>query len=291
MSPSSNQPLLLALLAAVTACSDPAEPAEALTRIDDMEGDRTQILWQAPGGSDSAIPGRWQSFADVSCTSLFPTPTSPDADRWTFADLPEPHTTFNGTRSTRAARLTTTAPFVNTWGAGMRFDLTSLVPYVQRTSEVPSDLPCPTASRALSEWDAETVDLRGLRGVTFFGKADPNAGSTTVSVLLLDRNSDPRGGECDPVQASPRECFNSFAASVELTENFQRFTVNFSELEQDPHWGYRPSPSEPDLEHVYGVAFQVFTPGGVCPKGAVCPGDPPSLTFDVFIDDVYFVNR
>jgi hypothetical protein len=29
----------------------------------------------------------------------------------------------------------------------------------------------------------------------------------------------------------------------------------------------------------------------VCPKGAVCPGDPPSLTFDVFIDDVYFVNR
>lgn len=279
------------LLAAVTACSEPAEPSEALTRVDDMEGDRTQILWQAPGRSDGAIPGRWQSFADVSCVSLSPTPTSLDADRWSFADLAEPYTTFHGTRSTRAARLTTTAPLENTWGAGMRFDLTSLVSDVPRTSDVPDDLPCPTAARDLSEWGAETVDLRAFRGVTFYGKADPNAGSTTVSVLVLDRNSDPRGGQCDPVQASPRECFNSFGASVELDENFRRFTVNFDELEQDPQWGYRPPSNEPDLEHVYGVAFQVFTPGGVCPKGAVCPGGPPSLTFDVFIDDVYFVNR
>jgi hypothetical protein len=279
------------LLAAATACSATAEPAETLTRVDDMEGDGTQILWQAPGGSVSVIPGRWQSFADVSCTSLSPTPTSPDADRWTFADLEEPHTTFDGTRSTRAARLTTTAPFVNTWGAGMRFDLTSLVSDVPRTSEVPDDLPCPTAARDLSEWDAETVDLRSFRGVTFYGKADPNAGSTTISVLLLDRNSDPRGGQCDPAQASPRECFNSFGASVELDAEFRRFTVDFSTLEQDPHWGYRPTPNEPDFEHVYGVAFQVFTPGGVCPKGAVCPGEPPSLTFDVTIDDVHFVNR
>lgn len=291
MSPSSNRPLLLALLAALSGCSDPTEPSESLTRIDDMEGDRTQILWKAPGGSDSVLPGRWQSFADISCTALSPAPTSRDADRWTFTDLDEPHTTFDGARSTRAARLRTTEPFVNTWGAGMRFDLTSLVTDVPRTSEVPSELPCPTASRDLSEWTAEAVDVRGFRGVTFYGKADPEAGSTTVAVMLLDRSSDPRGGVCDPVQASSAECFNSFGAPVELDENFRRFTVNFSELEQDPHWGYRPSPNEPDLEHVYGIAFQVFTPGGVCPKGAVCPGDPPRLTFDITIDDVYFVNR
>jgi hypothetical protein len=290
MSPSNKRALPALLLSAMAACSDPAVPAEALTRVDDMEGDRTQILWRAPGSAEGVIPGRWQSFADVSCDALTPPPTSPDADRWTFTDLAEPYTTFDGTRSTRAARLTTTAPFVNTWGAGMRFDLTSLVPFVERTSDVPEDLPCPTATRDLSEWDAEMVDLRAFRGVTFYGKADPNAGSTTVSVLLLDRNSDPRGGQCDPVQASAAECFNSFAASVELDATFKRFTVDFSQLQQDPHWGYRPS-NEPDLEHVYGIAFQVFTPGGVCPKGAVCPGDPPSLTFDVFIDDVYFVNR
>jgi hypothetical protein len=173
----------------------------------------------------------------------------------------------------------------------MRFDLTSLVSDVPRTSDVPSDLPCPTATRDLSEWSAEMVDLRSFRGLAFYGKADPNARSTTVAVMLLDRNSDPRGGQCDPVQASAAECFNSFSASVELEADFRRFAVEFSELEQDPHWGYRPSPNEPDLEHVYGIAFQVFTPGGVCPKGAVCPGDPPSLTFDITIDDVHFVNR
>lgn len=276
---------------AAAACSDPTEATEALTLIDDMEGDRTHILWEAPRGSDTAIPGRWQSFADVSCAALYPTPTSPDADRWTFEDLAEPHTTFNGARSTRAARLRTTEPFVNTWGAGMRFDLTSLVPDVPRTSEVPSDLPCPTATRDLSEWSAEPVDLRRFRAVTFFAKADPDAGSTTLSMMLLDRNSDPRGGVCDPLQASAAECFNSFSASVELDAEFRRFTVDFAELEQDPHWGYRPSPNEPDLQHVYGVAFQVFTPGGVCPTGAVCPGGPPRLTFDVVVDDVYFVNR
>jgi hypothetical protein len=282
---------MLVVLAALSGCSAPADPPEALTRIDDMEGDRTQIQWRAPGGSDAVIPGRWQSFADISCTALKPPPTSPDADRWTFTDLPEPHTTFDDRTSTRAARLFTTEALVNTWGAGMRFDLTSLVPDVDRTSEVPDDLPCPTASRDLSEWGAETVDLRNFRGVTFFAKADPNAGSTTLSVMLLDQNSDPRGGVCDPAQASPRECFNSFSASVELDQHFRRFTVDFSELAQDPHWGYRPSPNEPDLEHVFGVAFQVFTPGGVCPKGAVCPGDAPRLTFDIFVDDVYFVNR
>jgi hypothetical protein len=291
MSPSSKKPFLALALVALSACSGPEEPSEVLTRIDDMEGDGSQILWRAPGRSDAVVPGRWQSFADVSCTALSPPPSSLDADRWAFVDLAEPHTTFAGRRSTRAARLTTTAPFINTWGAGMRFDLTSLVPDVARTSDVPDDLPCPTASRDLAEWEAESVDLRGFRAVTFFAMADPNAGSTTLSVMLLDRNSDPRGGVCDPVQASPKECFNSFSASVELDGNFRRFTVNFAELVQDPHWGYRPSPNEPDLEHVYGIAFQVFTPGGVCPKGAVCPGGPPRLTFDVTVDDVHFVNR
>ena len=126
---------------------------------------------------------------------------------------------------------------------------------------------------------------------TFFGKANPDAGTTRVSVLLLDRNSDPRGEVCDPIQASAKECFNSFAASVELGADFKRLQVDFADLSQDPQWGYRPTPNEPDLEHVYGVAFQVFTPGGVCPDGAVCPGDLPSLSFDIWIDDVYFVNR
>jgi len=262
-----------------------------LTRIDDMEGEGSRIPWQAPHIDSGAGTGRWQSFADVGCKSLVPTPTSRDADRWTFTDVPKPYTTFPGVHSTRAARLSTTEPLVDTWGAGMRFDLTSTVDTVEPSAEVPEDLPCPTAERDLSEWPAEAVNVRDYRGVTFFGMADASAGTTRVSVLLLDRNSDPRGGICDPAVASPTECFNSFAASVELGADFKRHEVDFADLRQDPQWGYRPTPNEPDLEHAYGIAFQVFTPGGVCPDGAVCPGGPPNLTFDIWIDDVYFVNR
>jgi len=279
------------LVAHACACSPSTEPAgESYTRIDDMEGEGSRIPWQAPHTDSGAGTGRWQSFADIGCSSLVPPPTSLDADRWTFTDVPKPYTTFSGASSTRAARLSTTEPLVNTWGAGMRFDFTSTVDSVEPSTEPPpDDLPCPTAERDLSEWPAEAVDLRDYRGVTFFGMADAAAGTTRVSVLLLDRNSDPRGLVCDETQASATECFNSFASEVELGPDFKRFQVDFSDLSQDPQWGYRLD--EPDLEHVYGVAFQVFTPGGVCPEGAVCPGDPPSLTFDIWIDDVYFVNR
>jgi hypothetical protein len=289
MSPS-NKIATLACLLGTLGCSDPDEPSERLTRVDDMEHGDSQIPWRAPEADASALPGRWQSFADISCETLLPTPTSPDADRWTFADIP-PYTTFRDTRSTKAARLRTTAPLVNTWGAGMRFDITTFVESVAANTDVPGDLPCPTASRNLEEWPAEPIDLRGFRGVTFFGKADPNAGATTVAVMLLDQNSDPRGGVCDPGQGSRNECFNSFSASVELGPDFRRFTVDFSDLAQDPQWGYRPNPNVPDFAHVYGIAFQVFTPGGVCPIGVVCPGDPPSLTFDIWIDDVHLVQR
>jgi hypothetical protein len=289
MSPSSKLTALACLLGTL-GCSSPDEPKERLTRVDDMEHEDSQIPWRAPEVDPAALPGRWQSFADVSCDTLLPTPTSPDADRWTFADVP-PYTTFGDTRSTRAARLSTTEPLVNTWGAGMRFDVTTYVESVAVSTEVPVDLPCPTASRNLEEWPAETVDFRRFRSVTFFAKADPNAGPTTVAVMLLDRNSDPRGGICDPVQGSSTECFNSFAANVELGPEFRRFSLDFSDFAQHPHWGYRPLPNVPDFEHVYGIAFQVFTPGGVCPVGVVCAGDPPSLTFDIWIDDVHLVER
>jgi hypothetical protein len=256
-----------------------------------MERETSQFRWRARGIGEATFQGRWQSFADVSCESLSPLPTSPDADRWSFSDLAAPRGTIAGVTSTRAARLRTTAPLVDTWGAGMRFDFTSLVESVEPSLEPPDDLPCPTAERDLAEWPAEPIDLGRYRGVTFFAKADPEAGATTISVLLLDQSSDPRGGICDPALASPEECFNSFAYAIEIGPDFRRYSVDFSELEQDPQWGYQPVPNEPDLEHVYGIAFQVFTPGGVCPEGAVCPGDPPSLTFDVWVDDVYLVGR
>jgi hypothetical protein len=294
MSLSSERPAVVRTLVVALAlgCSGPDQPApERLTRVDDMERESSQIPWQAPSVGGDVVAGRWQSFADVSCENLSPHPTSPDADRFTFEDVPTPYRTFAGAISTRAARLRTTDALVNTWGAGMRFDLTSLVESVDPSDEFPEDLPCPTAKRDLSEWPAETVDLSGYSGVTFFAKADPGAGPTAIHMMLLDQNSDPRGMVCDPTQGSATECFNSFSMPVEATADFRRFQVAFSELEQDPQWGYRPMPSVPDLEHVYGIAFQVFTPGGVCPDGAVCPGDPPTLSFDIWIDDVHFVNR
>ena len=149
--------------------------------------------------------------------------------------------------------------------------------------------PC-TSGMERVEYPAEAVDLSRFSGFVFWGMASKAAGSTKLLVQLQDRNTDPRGGVCDPVPGSTNECYNGFGVVLELGEELARYTVNFSELEQDPTWGYHPDPSVLDREHVYGLVFQMDTPGGTCPPPITC-ADPPELSFDVWVDDLHFVER
>jgi hypothetical protein len=88
-----------------------------------------------------------------------------------------------------------------------------------------------------------------------------------------------------------RSCGNVFRFSVHLTDTFTRYTVYFSQLKQST-FGYRIVPSVLQIDKIYSLAFGVATPGGACPPPTVCAGSVlPSLTFDFWIDDVYFVSK
>jgi hypothetical protein len=280
--------LSFALLA--LACSGdppPAKPA-TYTRIDDMEGTTGRIEWTASDAAPEALPGRWVSYADAQCADLVPIPEWAPDGAWSYEPLPEPLETLRGTTSETAARLRTRDPLVNTWGAGMGFMF----------SEPPADAstmlvtrPCTLGMTHDLVYPAEPVNLSRFSGIVFWARAAKDAESATVLVQFQDANTDPRGRVCNPEPGSTDGCYNGFGVVLELSESFERYVVDFSELSQNPNWGYRPEPSVIDLEHVYGLVFQVDTPGGVCTAPIVCLGGLPELTFDVWIDDLYFVDR
>jgi hypothetical protein len=268
-------------LAYLGACS---EEGVKYTKIDDMEGTTGRIEWTPPGG---ALPGGWGSFADAQCDSLLPMPSSAGGT-WSYESLPAPYRPLPGITSTSAARLRTTSPLINQYGAGMGVDFA--VP--ARAAGAPAQAPGCVPSAELTLPPALPVDLTAYRGISFWGMATPGAGETRVLIEVDDNNTHPRGGRCDPkAPTNPQTaCFNSFALEVNLTGAFQQYTLDFSQLKQGT-WGYRADPSALDLAKVYALNFLVLTPGGACFAPARCAGDPPTLTFDIWIDDLYFVDR
>ena len=274
------------------ACSGHEKPSErepTYTKIDDMEGTSGRIEWTPENAPADALPGRWVSYADTQCDDLSPTPEwEPEGSGgWSYTSLPTPYETMPDLISQTAARLRTTAPLVNTWGAGMGF-MFSEPP--ADSSTMPVTRPCTLGTRRDLAYPAAPVDLRRYSGIAFWGKAAQDGAATTIRVQFQDSNTDPRGDVCNPDPGSADECYNGFRVILTLGDTFQRYVVDFGDLEQSPSWGYRPTPSVPDLEHVYGLVFQVDTPGGACPPPIACR-TIPELSFDVWIDDIYFVER
>jgi hypothetical protein len=252
-----------------------------------MEGAGGRIAWTPENPALDALPGRWVSYADVQCERLEPIPEwAEGGGGFSHGALPEAHETLGGELSRHAARLRTTDDIVNTWGAGMGFQF----------SEPPLDgdgtlvnRPCTNGTERV-EYPAAPADLREYSGIVFWAKARRDAGATTLLVQFQDENTDPRGGVCDPTPNSPNACHNGFGALLELTDSFVRYELDFSVLTQNPLWGHHPEPSVFDTERVYGLYFQVDTPGGTCEPPIVCLGRP-ILAFDLWVDDIYFVKR
>lgn len=282
---------LLVFGACAFACSnpDPAGPSDPhmYAKIDDMEGTSGRIEWAPENPAPDAVPGRWISYAAVQCDDLEPIPEWADGGMWSYAELPRGYETMPGITSTHAARLRTTAPLVSTWGAGMSFMFSELP---LGTETIPVTRPCTVGMPPDLEYPAAAVDLSRYSGLVFWGMAKKDAGRTSLLVQLEDANTDPRGGACSPVTGDADECYNGYGIVLELGEEPTRYTVNFDELTQDPTWGYRPKPSVLDRERVYSLVFQVDMPGGACAPPVMCP-KPPELSFDVWVDDVYFVER
>jgi hypothetical protein len=276
--------------------SDPEGARTTYVHIDDVEDPGGVIDWRPDSGADDSTPGSWDTEAGIQCGNIQPMPRYLGG-MWAPAALEQPYATFANVISQHAARLHTTAPLVNTWGATLAFDFAKQLPLEQTQPLHPGDMGDPASCTPplgveRDSWTpALAVDLRAYRGVAFYARASPEAGTTAIFVKVHDRNTDRRGGECDPSVGSDRECYNAFGTRVVLGAEFRRYTVYFEDFEQEIGWGFRPPAAEPDLEHVYSLVFQVRTPGGPCDPPSVCPGGLPELTFDVWIDDLAFVER
>ncbi|MDP9148504.1 MAG: hypothetical protein M3O36_00970 [Myxococcota bacterium] len=247
----------------VDAGTEAGDLPQSYTRLDDMEGTGPSISWTAPAGM---IPV-WLVGAETPEFGQLLSP-GPGAEAWSYAQVPTPYETFPGITSTHAARVRTLAPLVNTYGAEMALLFARLAD---------AGVPRPPVHRG---YDLGSADLSAYKGITFWGMADPSR-TTTVRMKIFETNTWPEAGPCLDSDGGTGNCFNGFGAVRTFTGSFERYTIDFAELAQDPSWGYQARVA--DLKHVYYMGFEVNTPGGASPS--------TSLTFDIWIDDLYFVNR
>jgi endoglucanase len=109
-------------------------------------------------------------------------------------------------------------------------------------------------------------DVSGYKGISFWAKRGENSASA-VRVKLPDVNTDPEGKVCT-------ECFNDFGMDIELTTTWTQYVVLFGAARQQAGWG-QPRPGGPESAKMYGVQWQVNTPGA---------------EYDIYIDDVQFTG-
>ena len=301
-----RRPLLMGpLFACAMSCSSPTAQVDGgatsgYTKVDDMEGGPA-IEWMPPPG---LLPGAWYTVSDcIGAGDLWPPPPIVTAGTltpsiWSYSELPTPHETFSGILSTHAARLRTTSPIIGQFAA-MGITLArqpGLTVEIVSTGGSDAGGPMPDASSGgqalcpVIRGDEGSVDLSAYSGVTFWAKGDPT-GVRTIQVKLQDLHTDPRGGICNDADTSnPDACYNGFSTTIALTGSFAQYTIDFASLQQDPHWGYRPDPDVLDAQHVYQLVFEIFPP--TCYLHEMCVGgSPPPVSFDFWIDDLYFVNK
>jgi len=268
-------------------CGD-ATPLPSYTKIDDMEGAAATIQWTGPSGT---MPGTW--FTATDCTQagrIVPPPYAVDPNLWPYPELPAPHETVSGTVSTHAARLRTTAPLAGIWGASIGFGFATTLGAEPQIPGYSTD----SAGHCVdppNDYPNRLVDLTAYAGVTFWARAE-SPGGRNVRVQFNDVNTDPRGGVCqDQDSTASTYCYNGFGVRLELTDTFRQYTVDFAGFTQRAGWGYHP-PDGLDLSRVFTLSFEMDLPDCSASATTMCPGSgAPTLSFDVWIDDLYFVNK
>jgi endoglucanase len=109
-------------------------------------------------------------------------------------------------------------------------------------------------------------DASRYKGVSFLAKVSKGT-SPFVRFKMPDANTDPDAKQCT-------ECYNDFGIGVELSEEWTRYEVAFSELKQESGWG-NPRPPNVDAKKLMSLQWQVSAPG---------------TAFDIWIDDVSFIG-
>jgi hypothetical protein len=106
-------------------------------------------------------------------------------------------------------------------------------------------------------------DASAYSAVTFWARAQS---PTTLMVALPDVDTDSAGNICST-------CGHHYSHAVSVTTNWQRFTISFSELALEP--GGVPAPTAFKPTAVLGLQFRL----------------PPSMSYEVSVDDLAFVKK
>jgi hypothetical protein len=113
-----------------------------------------------------------------------------------------------------------------------------------------------------------TYDASAYSGLMFWARVG-SASTASIRLNISDKQTDPAGGICAPMA----KCSDDFGVALTLTTDWQAYTVKFSDLAQEG-WGQAVATGF-DAKNVYAVHFQVT-------KGS---------TFDVWVDDLYFLTQ
>jgi len=104
-------------------------------------------------------------------------------------------------------------------------------------------------------------DASRAKGISFWAK-----GPGKVRYKTPDINTIPEGDRCS-------DCYNDFGVDLYLTDQWQRFTVPFDKMSQQPGWG-DPAP-EVAKDSLFAVQWQFGTPG---------------TEYDIWVDNIELVG-
>lgn len=111
----------------------------------------------------------------------------------------------------------------------------------------------------------QPYDASRYRAISFYARRG-KAGTSQIIVRVPDGNTDPEGGVC-------KDCWNDFAAPIELTEQYRQYVLPFDELQQEPGWG--ETRSGIDQSRLFGLKWQLKS---------------PSKSYDIWVDNIRFVG-
>lgn len=114
---------------------------------------------------------------------------------------------------------------------------------------------------------AMTYDASAYQGVTFWARIGGDAGAASVQFNVPDRNTSTPGGVCTG-------CGDYFSTpALTITPAWHQFVVYFNQLGEQ---GFGvPQAAALDVAHIYSCQFQLAA----------------GAAFDIWVDDIYFIDK
>ena len=126
----------------------------------------------------------------------------------------------------------------------------------------------------VSSGGSSTYDGTPYQGFSFWGRIGGTSGSTAVRFSVPDPNTVAQGGVCTDDAGGTAGCSDYFGKAFTFTPTWQQFVVYYDQLGQQGFGTPKGLPGV-DAAHMYSCEFQPVA----------------GAAFDVWIDDVYFIDK